>query len=286
MRSHYTMPREKFQRIIRAWYRQNGRHALPWRKFERSLPAGRQAYHILVSEVMLQQTQVSRVIPKYSEFLQMFPTIQHLARAPLNRVLAAWQGLGYNRRAIALNRAAKIILQDFDGKIPTDRTALESLPGIGPGTAGAVLAFAFGKRVPFIETNIRRVYIHFFFPRERAISDQSILTRIEAGLPSADIRDWYYALMDYGAIALKAVQNPNQRSAHYVRQTPFKGSNREMRGWIIKELAEKRHLTHIELTKRILNLGGPSPKTFITTLNQLKGEGFLSIKNHTISLAH
>ncbi len=273
------MFRQKFQRTILAWYRKNGRRDLPWRNT-------RDPYRILVSEVMLQQTQVSRVILKYGEFLQTFPTIGHLARAPLSQILAAWQGLGYNRRAIALQRAAKIILRDFHDKIPADRRALESLPGIGQSTAGAILAFAFGKRVSFIETNIRRVYIHFFFPRHRRVSDEMILAQIKATLPSAEIRNWYYALMDYGAIALKTIQNPNRQSAHYRRQAPFKGSERELRGRIIREFTKVKRLTYADLMRRIANQDKSTSKNVKTTVNQLAHEGFLTIKNSTVSLAH
>ncbi|MBI2625725.1 A/G-specific adenine glycosylase, partial [Candidatus Parcubacteria bacterium] len=147
----------QFRKLIWSWYRRNGRHDLPWR-------TTRDPYRILVSEIMLQQTQAGRVIPAYRAFTSAFPTVRALARAPLARVLRVWQGLGYNRRALHLKRLAETVIREHGGRLPADPSLLRKLPGVGPATAGAVAVFAFNARAAFLETNIRRVYLHFFFP--------------------------------------------------------------------------------------------------------------------------
>lgn len=232
-----------FQSQIRTWSRAH-RRDLPWRRTE-------DPYRILVSEVMLQQTQVNRVLPKYRSFLRLFPTIETLARAPLRHILGAWQGLGYNRRALYLKRLARIVVRDYSGRIPADSELLRQLPGIGQGTAGAVCVFAFGRRIAFLETNIRRVFIHFFLRHRRRVRDAEILAKIEQTLPQRNIREWYYALMDYGALALKHAPNPNQRSAHYAKQPPFQGSRRELRGRILSAVVEAGRIKK-ERLRRIL----------------------------------
>jgi A/G-specific adenine glycosylase len=194
----------------------------------------------MVSEVMLQQTQVSRVLVKYPEFLKAFPTVETLAKAPLSQVLKVWQGMGYNRRALALKRMAEKIVADFNGKVPRARLDLESLPGVGPYTAGAVRAFAFNEPEIFIETNIRRIFIHHFFIDKEGISDREIYPLVETTLDTNNPREWYWALMDYGSHLPKiARKNSNTQSKHYVRQSKFKGSLRELRGKIIRALGDK-----------------------------------------------
>jgi A/G-specific adenine glycosylase len=188
---------------------------------------------------MLQQTQVSRIIPFYENFIKKFPDLDALARAKTADVLQAWQGLGYNRRALALQKLAKKIVEtkEYKGRLPRDRAALESLPGVGPYTAGAIRAFAFNEPEIFIETNIRRVFIHFFFPRGKKVTDAELHRYIERMLERKNPREWYYALMDYGAmLGDGARENPNRRSAHYVRQSKFFGSDREIRGKILRML--------------------------------------------------
>lgn len=280
------MTTRAFQKHIRSWYKKNGRHDLPWRPPSLKLRKDNtlDPYHILVSEVMLQQTQVARAIPKYHEFLKAFPTIQHIAGASNARVLTIWQGMGYNRRALNLKQAAERILKEFGGKIPDRRAALESLPGIGPGTAGAVLAFAFGKRIPFIETNIRRIYLHFFFSSKTGVDDSDILKKIEATLPPTRSREWYWALMDYGALRFKSIPNPNTRSKHYAHQSAFKGSRRELRGKIIDELIREKKLPQNELEKRLLPIIGER-KDFSIIVKELAKEGFITIAKGAISLS-
>jgi A/G-specific adenine glycosylase len=220
-----------FRRTVRSHYRAHGR-TLPWRQTE-------DPYEILVSEVMLQQTQVPRVIEKYEEFLRAFPDVRSLARARLREVLAAWQGLGYNRRAAALKRAAEEVLGRFDGKIPPDVDSLASLPGIGRATASAICAFAFNRPTVFVETNVRTVFIHHFFDGGNKIRDAQILPLVARTLDRRNPRQWYWALMDYGTSLKRSVGSLSTRSAHYRRQGRFEGSDRQVRGAILRALVEK-----------------------------------------------
>ncbi|MCU0678278.1 MAG: A/G-specific adenine glycosylase [Candidatus Pacebacteria bacterium] len=220
---------EDFLNTIWSFYESKGRHDLPWRLTV-------DPYQILVSEIMLQQTQVDRVIPKYQAFLKRFPTIAELAAAPLADVLIIWQGLGYNRRAKMLHECAKAVQQDYGGTLPHDETKLRALPGIGPYTARAILAFAFDIALPLIETNVRTVYIHHFFPDATDITDTELWPHIEATLSHEKPRDWYYALMDYGSYLKRTVGNNVSKSKQYTKQSTFKGSDRQIRGAIIRLL--------------------------------------------------
>ena len=219
------------RKTVLGFYKKHGRHDLPWRKTK-------DPYKILVSEVMLQQTQVERVVPKYKAFLKRFPDVVSLAEAPLGDVLALWSGLGYNRRALYLQKTAKAIVAEHGGKFPKDAETLEKLPGIGPYTARAVATFSHDAPYIFIETNIRRVFIHAFFPEAQKVADEKLFPLIAGALPKkASPREWYWALMDYGAHLKKIVQNPNQRSAHYSKQSKFEGSVRQLRGEFLRTLS-------------------------------------------------
>lgn len=219
----------RFKKTIWTYYRKHGRHDLPWRKTK-------DPYKILVSEVMLQQTQVNRVIEKYKSFLQKFPTVEALAKAPLKDVLLEWQGLGYNRRAKYLKLCAEKVIHEHGGIFPKTVKGLTTLPGIGPATAGDILAFAYNIPVPVIETNIRSVFIHFFkTSTDEPVHDRDLLPLIEKALDIKNPREWYWALFDYGAYLKNSkIKNPNHKSNHYVKQSPFKGSNREKRSQILK----------------------------------------------------
>jgi A/G-specific adenine glycosylase len=219
-----------FQKIILSFYNHEGRD-MPWRHTTNP-------YHILVSEIMLQQTQVDRVRKKYPEFITAFPTYASLAEAPLHEVLAVWQGMGYNRRAIAVQACARKVMDEYNGILPSDAEALKTLPGIGHATACSIAAFAFNKPVVFIETNIRRVFIHFFFFDRSSIHDREILPLAEQALYRKNPRVWYWAMMDYGAALKNAIPNPNRKSAHYTKQETFKGSDRQIRGIVIRALLE------------------------------------------------
>ncbi len=220
----------RFQQMIWQYYETHGRHDLPWRLTD-------DPYHILVSEVMLQQTQVSRVLTKYPEFLDVFPDIQTLASASLKDILGVWQSMGYNRRAKFLQQAAQKIVSEYDGEIPSDPAQLITLPGIGKHTAGSISAFAFNNPAVFIETNIRRTYIHHFFQGISDVSDTQLYPFIEATLPKDDARNWYNALMDYGTFLAQTIANPNHKSKHYKKQSPFETSLRKVRGEILKAVS-------------------------------------------------
>jgi A/G-specific adenine glycosylase len=264
---------ESFRGIIYRHYQAHKRE-MPWRQT-------RGPYHILVSEIMLQQTQVERVLGKYGEFLGQFPNFAALARSPWPKVLAVWQGLGYNRRALALKRLAQVVTTKWGGRLPDNEEDLRALPGIGPATAGAVLAFAFERPVAFIETNIRRVFLHFFFDQQDSITDREILPLVEETLDRKRVREWYYALMDYGAGLKRLGPNPNRRSAHYARQSPFNGSNREVRSLILKTLLAAPADSLEELANGI----GKSKTRTRTALDQLLAEGFVVRQGKQLLLA-
>ena len=263
----------RFQKTIHDFYKKNGRD-LPWRRTH-------DPYHILVSEMMLQQTQVERVIEKYDGFLEKFPHIQSLAKSRLNKVLSLWQGLGYNRRALLLHRAAQKAVKECNGSLPPDPQILQQFPGIGPATAGAICAFSFNLPVVFIETNIRRVFIHFFFLHHTSIHDDQLMPLISSTLDEKNPRDWYYALMDYGTRLKKSSFNPNRRSAHYHRQSPFEGSNRQIRGTILRLLNQKKTQSKKDIIKAI----GCDIKRIDKNLEQLTLEGFLIKKNDRFSIS-
>ena len=209
----------------------HGRHTLPWRQTT-------DPYRILVSEIMLQQTQVDRVIPKYTAFIAQFPTPQALASAARSEVLTAWSGLGYNRRARFLHEAAIAVTHEYGGVFPKTYDELRALPGIGPYTAGAVLAFAHNIPISMIETNIRSVYLHEFFSEHGQVEDSELMPLIERTLNKKNPRTWYAALMDYGTHLKKTTANPSRKSKHHTKQSTFKGSRRELRGCIIRELGK------------------------------------------------
>lgn len=224
----------RFRNIVLAHYRAHGRKHLPWRRT-------RDPYRILVSEVMLQQTQVERVIAYYEAWMVRFPTAHALAKAPLSEVLTAWQGLGYNRRAKNLHAAAKALAAL--PRFPKTPGELEALPGIGPYTARAVAAFAYNQDVVFVETNIRTAVIHHFFRGKNdtiygIVSDSEIREILEKALPRGKAREWYSALMDYGAHLKRSGVRLNGRTKGYVKQGAFAGSARQARGAILRELAK------------------------------------------------
>lgn len=263
-----------FQKTVLNYYHQHGRHDMPWRQ---SGPDGFNPYFILVSELMLQQTQVSRVIPKYLSFIDTFPTVTDLAAAPLGAVLQAWSGLGYNRRAKYLWQAANMVAQDFHGNFPAAEGELVRLPGVGPNTAAAIRAYAFDQPVVFIETNIRSVFIHHFFAAETRVTDKQILAVVQTALPTSSPRQWYWALMDYGSFLKQTNSNVARRSASYVRQSTFKGSVRQLRGQVIKALSERPY-TDAELHSSLADdrLDG--------VLQALRSEGLISQRGDVLSI--
>lgn len=261
-----------FRDLIWRFHYQAARSHLPWRQnFD--------PYQIMVSEIMLQQTQVDRVIPKFVAFIQAFPTLTALASAPTSQVIRLWQGLGYNRRGLNLQKAAIQILSEFQGRIPQTREELLTLPGIGPYTAAAILTFAFNQPVMVIETNIRTVFLYHFFPDHYQVEDGMLTPLIEATLDQHRPREWYSALMDYGSYLKQIMPNPNRRSQHYVKQSPLVGSNREVRGKILKVLAQQP-LDHQQLFWEV----GVTKERFETALQQLMTEQFIQNTKGIITL--
>ncbi len=220
---------EEFRAAVLAHYRAHGRRDLPWRRT-------RDPYRILVSEFMLQQTQVARVAAKFGSFVERFYDFESLARAPLGAVVREWSGLGYNRRALNLRETARIVISRHGGRLPRGFDDLRALPGIGAATAAEIMNFAFGSPRAFVETNIRAVFIHHFFPRRRKVADTELLPLVEATLDARNPRRWFYALMDYGVMLKRSGPDPSRRSAHYAKQGRFEGSDRQARGRIVRAL--------------------------------------------------
>lgn len=229
-----------FQKTIWDYYAQHSRY-FTWRHTDNP-------YHIIVSEIMLQQTQTDRVTQKYEQFLHAFPTLKSLASATLKEVLIQWQGLGYNRRGMYLHQAAQHIMKTYDGVVPQDPQLLEQLPGIGYATARSICAFAFNIPTVFIETNIRAVYLHTFFYQQENILDKQLLPLISQTVDSTNPREWYYALMDYGVMLKKQYKNPSRKSKHHTVQSTFKGSDRQIRGEIIRHLIKQPYTQEELLT--------------------------------------
>ncbi|MEJ2190949.1 MAG: A/G-specific adenine glycosylase [Nitrospirota bacterium] len=254
---------EAFRSAIYEHYRVHGRD-FPWRRT-------RVPYRIFLSEVMLQQTGTERVLAKYGPFLRAFGSFRALARAQVREVLVLWQGLGYNRRALWLREAARRVAREHGGRLPRGVEALMALPGVGRATASAVSAFAFGEPAVFVETNIRRVFLHFFFPNAACVRDGDILPLVAETLDRADPRSWYYALMDYGVMLGQKAPRTNQRSAHYAKQSPFKGSERELRGRVLRLLLTEGPGTRARLARAL----GLSSERLSPVLAALAEEGFL-----------
>lgn len=260
-----------FRKAVWAHFKTRGRHELPWRKT-------RDPYKILVSEIMLQQTQVERVIPYYKRFVAKYPNARALAKASLADVLRVWQGLGYNRRAKMLHMAAKEIAKYG---FPKNMKALQELPGVGPYTARAVAAFAFNHDTTVVETNIRTAIIHHFFPKHSKISDAHIEKVLVKAHPKGRSREWHSALMDYGSHLKRSGIRVNKKSAHYVKQTPFTGSMREVRGAILRALASKE-VTYAEL---VLLAGSTRIPQLSAALRALIAEGLVTTSEGLYMLA-
>jgi A/G-specific adenine glycosylase len=262
-----------FRELVYDHFLHHGR-PLPWR--ETTDP-----YRVLVAEVMLQQTQVERVRDKFLAFTARFPDFPSLATAPRQEVLAAWQGLGYNRRAIALQECAGAVVARHGGRLPANPLLLRKLPGIGPYTAGAIAAFAFDQPTIFIETNIRAVFIHCFCGDREQVADRELLPFITATLDTKQPRRWYNALMDYGVTLKKAHRNPARRSAHHNRQTPFAGSDRQLRGRLLKQLLAERNQSATELAVTLAE----EPGRVKRLLADLATEGFVAEAGERYSIS-
>lgn len=247
---------------------------MPWRKDTRG-------YYVLVSELMLQQTQVERVIPKFEQFISVFPDFASLAVAPLADVLVLWSGLGYNRRAKFLHEAAKQVVAQHDGIMPDNEKSLLALPGVGVNTAGALQAYVYNKPVIFVETNIRTVLIYHFFDGESDVQDSVLRDTLARLIDNEHPREFYWALMDYGSWLKRSGVRNNHLSRHYRKQSPLVGSVREIRGAIIREL------TNGELTEQMLmSRTDPGDGRYEQAFRQLIHDGLIVQTADRISLTH
>ena len=252
---------------------------LPWRNVD-------DPYLVWISEVMLQQTQVVRVLGRWDDWLVRFPTAEALACAPQADVLQAWQGMGYNRRALALHRCAQAVAFELGGVWPHGAKELQTLPGIGPSTAAGIRAFAFGEHGVYLETNVRAVFIHEFFPGADKVADKELVPLVELACPAddADVRGWYYGLLDIGAHLKKTLPNPTRRAKAYTCQSPFEGSRRQKRAGIVRILlaahtADERlpeQEVYARLSSEELAAGRPAPEVALVQdiLGDLAREGF------------
>lgn len=230
---------ELFRSEINRYYKNFGRQ-FGWRS-EIS------PYRVLISEIMLQQTQTSRVAVKFDPFIAAFPGFDELAAAPFSEVLRFWKGLGYNRRAKYLHDCARLVVSDFAGSLPDDPEILVKFPGIGKATAASICVFAFNRPYAFIETNIRTVFIHFFFADHLQVADRDIMKLVEQTLDPDEPRQWFFALMDFGVMLKKRVGNLSRKSRHYHKQSPFAGSDRQLRGQILQLLLDNTSIEKVQL---------------------------------------
>jgi A/G-specific adenine glycosylase len=265
----------EFNEILWDFYAHHSRNDLPWR--QPNEVDDFDPYAIVVSELMLQQTQVQRVIPKFNEFMRRFPTVRSLAEATLGDVLQAWSGLGYNRRAKFLWQTAQNVQDEYGGHFPQTIEQLVTLPGIGKNTAGAIMAYAFNRPVVYIETNIRTVYIYHFFPDQTVVADNDLLPLINATVDIEHPREFYWALMDYGSYLKQAVGNLSKNSSTYTRQSKFEGSRRQVRGQILRQLAHGRQ-TRQQLSAHIHD------ERLNDVIEDLINEGMVGITNNQLHL--
>ena len=247
------------------WYAGNGRD-LPWRH-------STDPYAILVSEVMLQQTQVPRVVVRYPQFLARFPTLASLAEARLADVLAAWLGLGYNNRALRLKRCAEALP---GGVLPAELDALRALPGIGPYTARAVLIFARNADLAAVDANVRRVLTsELGLPHD--LSPAALQAVADAAQPRGRSRDWHNALMDYGSLVLTS---RGTGIAPRTRQTPFAGSPRQRRARLLRALVERGPLSRTEAAAEL----GLSPADCDEAIASLVRDGLAAADDSTVTV--
>lgn len=245
---------------------------MPWRRDTRP-------YYVLVSEIMLQQTQVDRVVPKFEAFIAAFPNEATLAQATLAEVLKLWSGLGYNRRAKFLHEAAKKIVLDYNGNFPDTQQELISLPGVGVNTAGAILTYSFNQPVVFIETNVRTVYFHHFFEDSVDVSDKQLREVVEETIDKEHPREWYWGIMDYGSYLKRQGAGRNDVSRHYKKQSVLKGSIREVRGQIVRELASQ------DMELKELRSAVRADERFVEALTGLNKDGLVKETDGRLHLA-
>ncbi len=273
---------KRFQEEILTWYNEHQRD-LPWRHT-------RDPYRILISEVMSQQTQISRVVTKYTEWLVRFPTVVVLADAPVSEVLKYWSGLGYNRRALNLKKTAEKIVNEYDGTFPDNERELLKLPGIGPYTARAILCFAFNKQVAVVDTNVRKVILTQIIDRSNVLrlSDSSEKTSLSERdmeeiaqklLPHGKAYEWNQALMDYSSAVLK------KEKMQIPKQSKFIGSHRYYRSKVLRVLLDKKKVNVDKIGELIKKEYTIAEEEWLSKLlNELAKEGFIVIEKNFVRL--
>ncbi len=270
MNSEKSYP--EFKNTVWEYYAQHKRR-LPWRTPE--VYGTFDSYKILVSEVMLQQTQVDRVQPKYELFLKEFPDIQSLADARFDQVLRVWSGLGYSRRAKYLHDFAK---ENTKNHFPETVESLTKFKGIGHNTASAVLVYSYNEPLAFIETNIRTVFLHHFFDESPAVSDREILSIVDETLERSNPREWYWALMDYDSFLKKSGIKNLHKSSQYKKQSKFEGSKRQIRGEVLRLLLKNGTMDKAQLRIEI------NDSRFDEVLESLKTDKLIQVKNGAVLL--
>jgi len=247
---------------------------LPWRRTH-------DPYTVFLSEVMLQQTQVARVAAHWDRWLNSFPTLDALAAAPLANVLEHWQGMGYNRRAINLKKAADKVADEYGGILPRAYPHLLALPGVGPSTAAGVCVFAYGEPQVYLETNVRTVFLHHLFEGRDQVPDREIIPLVCETCDPNDPRGWYYALLDYGSHLKKTLPNPSRRSKHHSRQSAFEGSLRQKRAALLRLVLAQPGVGTLELTEDLSRDEHAAARATVpleevaVILTTLEREGFL-----------
>lgn len=283
---------EAFLKILSEYYVHSARTSLPWRQ-----QVYLDAYPIVVSEVMLQQTQVARVIGYFDRWMRLFPDVDSLAAASTEGVLQIWQGLGYNSRCLRLRKLASIVQSQYAGVFPVDRKELEKLPGIGPYTAGAIRVFVHNLPDVLIETNIRRVIIHHFFSDQVSVADNQVANTVAElvnvimveHLTDQDPlyknpRNFYWAMMDYGSSLPQMLKlNPNTRSKHYVRQSRFEGSVRQVRSGIVKYLLENKTVLIVDIAD-VLGIVNVEDSRIVRAVIGLEKDGVIIKRDDLIHL--
>ena len=271
----HTSPQKQyalFQELVWHYYRHHKRN-FAWRTH--TTP-----YNVVVSEMMLQQTQAETVAGKFDPFITQFPNFATLATAPFHDVLLLWKGLGYNRRALALQKIATIVTDEYKGQLPQDPKTLETLPNIGKATAASIVTYAFNTPTTFIETNVRTVFIYFFFDGQTDISDAMLLPHVAATVDQENPRDWYYALMDYGVMLKKTVGNLCRLSKHYTKQSKFEGSDRQIRGMVLQALLDQPGVA-LDVLPALL---AREPARVTKVIAELQTEGFVVTKDQLLWL--
>lgn len=254
---------QSFQKFIFHWWKSHKRD-LPWRHTH-------DPYKILVSEVMLQQTQVSRVLPKYAEFIDAFPTAIVLANAKTSDILRLWKGMGYNRRALYLKKTAEAVVEKYNGKFPISEQELLQLPGIGKYTARAILVFAYKKDVAMVDTNIRQIITHFFFDDE-VQSEKTIQEIADQLVPKGKSWEWHQGLMDYGAA--NNAQFIMNNAQYKKTNIPFRESNRFYRGRIM-DLLREREWKEEELIQELIQTYDKPKEFFEKIIQGLEKDGLI-----------